>query len=93
MDPIPKNQWRTVLTTAGVALMQLAGFIIGTRKGWTVDMAAAFSNFCMWSTLAAAGQAGKSAVESLAQGGGVKGAVSALLTEAKPGDPPAKKEG
>lgn len=32
---------------------------------------------------------GKSAVEHLANGTGFKGAIAALMTDAKPGDPPA----
>jgi negative regulator of sigma E activity len=82
------SPWRTVLTAVAVVAMQLAAYIVGTRHGWSEQAAHAYDSFCMWSTVAAIGQAGKSAVESLAQGGGVKGAASALLTSAKPGEPP-----
>jgi hypothetical protein len=79
--------YRTVITSLAVVAMQLAAFIVGTRHGWTGDASHSFDSLCMWSCIAAIGQAGKSAVESLAQGSGLKGAAAAILTDAKPGDP------
>lgn len=79
--------WRTVLTVLVVCLLQLVGYLYGTAHGWTESAANAFASFCMWSSLAATGQAAKGAVEGLAQGTGLKGAMAALTTDAKPGDP------
>lgn len=78
--------YRTVVTALLTVGMLLVGYWLGSRHGWTEVSARAFDSLCLWASVIAVGQAGKSAVEALAQGGGVKGAAAALLTQAKPGD-------
>jgi hypothetical protein len=48
-----------------------------------------FSSFAVAVVGIVAAVAGKSAISALGQGTGVKGAVNALMTDSKPGDPPA----
>ena len=86
MNP-PVNPWRTVLAVVGIVLMQLVGFLVGTHHGWTIEGASAFGAFCLWSTGAATALATAKAIEHLGDGGGVKGAVAALMTSSKPGEP------
>ena len=82
------RMWRTVAAVLALGLMLLAGLWICSQiTGPVALMAAAlFSSFA----LAIVGLAGvlgsKSMVEHLANGTGVKGAVSTLLTNAKPGE-------
>jgi len=88
------SQWRTVAAVLVLGLMLLAGLWMCSQIAGPVALMAAalFSSFA----LAIVGLGGilgtKSAVEHLAEGGGIKGAVSALMTDAKPGEPPATKE-
>lgn len=85
------SQWRTV----GVVLV-IAGLLVLAFR-WLVLSPTGPGEFTsrVFDTLAysllglAFVAAGKSSIEHLAAGGGLRGAVRALLTEAKPGDPPA----
>jgi hypothetical protein len=86
--PVTATSWRTVVTALVVGGFQTAAFVYGTRHGWSEQGASAFGSLCLWSTVAAAGQAARSSIESLAVGGGLKGALAALTTATKPGDPP-----
>ena len=86
MNP-PINPWRTVLAVVGIVLMQHVAFLVATHHGWTLEAAQAYSSLCLWSTGAATALATAKAIEHLGDGGGVKGAVAALMTSAKPGDP------
>jgi hypothetical protein len=80
------SQWRT-------ALLVVLGFVVlllGFR--WAATAAGGSGLFEILRdgvVLLVITGASKSAVEHLAGGAGVKGAVRALLTEAKPGEPPA----
>lgn len=89
------SQWRTVGAVMVLALMLVASFwcLVLSPAGpgeYTVKLFDALAWTLLLFALVAAG---KSSVEHLAAGGGVRGAISALLTDAKPGDPPAKKGG
>ena len=83
----PLNPWRTVITTLAVCAMQTCAFAFADRHGWTVDGATAFGSLCLWSTIAATGQAAKALGEHLGNGSGLKGALASLMTDAKPGTP------
>lgn len=87
------SQWRTFLF--GILVMGLLAavlIVIVTRVAAPdAQVVALFSSLCTTAWIAILGHAGKSGVEHLAAGGGVKGAVAALLTDAKPGDPPEAK--
>lgn len=84
------SQWRTV----GVVLVLALLLVLSFR--WLVLAPAGPGEFTvkLFDTLAwallffAMTAAGKSSIEHLAAGGGVRGAMRALLTDAKPGDPP-----
>lgn len=79
--------WRTVMLTGGVVLLQTLAYGLGTWKGWSNEGAAAYSSLCMWSTVAACGVAAKALGEHLGSGSGLKGAVSSLMSDTKPGEP------
>lgn len=84
------SQWRTV----GVVLVLALFLVLAFR--WLVLSPAGPGEFTarVFDTLAysllglAVVAAGKSSIEHLAGGGGLRGAVRSFLTEAKPGDPP-----
>jgi hypothetical protein len=86
--PTPPSPWRTVIASMGICAMQLAGFLFLVRHGVTMESAAAFGSLCTCSTGVALGLSVKALGEHLGNGTGVKGALSALMTNAKPGDPP-----
>lgn len=88
MTPRNRSQWRTVLTVLVLAVVLLAGFVLALRAG---ELGAkAFADFSLALVFLAAVQASKSATEHLAGGGGVKGAITALMSPAKPEPPPAE---
>lgn len=82
-----RNQWRTVATALVLAGVALGGAFALRNAG---DMGARmYGDLCWTLVLLAATVAGKSSVEHLATGGGLKGAAAALLTPARPADPAA----
>jgi hypothetical protein len=76
--------YRTVFTTLmlGLGVCILAGVLHKNEVEARVFETAAWVLFAM-----SLPQAAKSGIEALAKGTGVKGAVSALMTETKPGEP------
>lgn len=81
-----RSQWRTVATALVLAGVALGGAFALRNAG---DLGGRmYGDLCWTLVLLAATVAGKSSVEHLAVGGGVKGAVTALLAPAKPADPP-----
>jgi hypothetical protein len=81
----PLSQWRTVVVVLALALAVLAALWLCRGAG---DLGARLFPDAAYALLGlAVVAAGKSAVEHLGAGGGVKGALRALLTDAKPGDP------
>ena len=88
------SQWRTVgLVVAGLFALGL-GFYWSAQPGaqgvapeLVTARAGLFSILRDGIFLLVATGAGKSAVEHLAGGGGIRGAARALFTDAKPGDP------
>lgn len=91
MPPPPESPaispWRTVIATLAICAMQLGAYLYAVRHGLTSESAQAFGSLCLWTTTAALGVAAKSLGEHLGQGGGIKGMIAALTTDAKPGDP------
>lgn len=77
--------WRTVIATLAIALLQFVGFLYGTHHGWTNESASAYGSLCTWTTAAAIGVSAKALGEHLGSGSGWRGAVSALMTDTKPG--------
>lgn len=83
------SQWRTVgvAVVFAVLLTSILGISLWVRDPTEITVKL-FENFGWTLFMFLAAAAGKSSIEHLASGGGVKGAVRALLTDAKPGDPP-----
>lgn len=80
----------TGLRTVAVAVLGMLAVLaaLWLCKGIPGDTADKLFATAAWSLVGMVGLvAGKSAVGVLAQGTGVKGAVAALLTDAKPGEP------
>lgn len=83
------SQWRTVIAVVVLGSMLLAGWWLAcsapeTSIGAVATMFSAFA----WAVVGlGVAVAGKSGVEHLAGGGGIKGVVAALFTNAKP-EPP-----
>jgi hypothetical protein len=86
-SPTPPSPWRTVIASLGICAMQLAGFLYLVRHGVTMESASAFGSLCTCSTGIALGLSVKALGEHLGNGAGVKGALSALMSETKPGEP------
>ncbi len=84
------SQWRTV----GVILLLAGGLglcfwlLVRSPAGPTEFSTKLFDTLAWAFLLFAATAAGKSSIEHLAAGGGLRGAARALLTDAKPGDSP-----
>lgn len=95
-ESLPGNApaaWRTVLTTIVVVGLQTIAFVVMVEHGDVSSNAAtAFGALCLWSTTAAVGQAVKALGEHLGNGSGAKGALSALMSDTKPGDPAPEKQ-
>lgn len=83
------SQWRTVGVVVLLSLLLFAAFALVARRPDVSENAVKLFDALSWGFfLLAVTAAGKSGVEHLANGGGWRGAARALLTEAKPGDPP-----
>lgn len=81
-------KWRTVITILFLGVLLLLALVVCVRAG--SDMAAkVFTDFAWGIVFLGAAQAGKSTAQALGQGSGVRGAIAALMTDAKPGQPPA----
>lgn len=76
------SQWRT----AGLVVLGFLVLLLGFRWSVAGGREKLFETLRDGVFLLVVTGAGKSAVEHLAVGGGVKGAARALWTEAKPGD-------
>ena len=81
-------QWRTVIAVEILGVNLLIGLWVVCRTEGLIAMAmgAIFAAFAAAIVGLGGFISGKSMVEHLANGTGVKGAVSALMTNAKPGD-------
>jgi len=79
------------LRTFTFSIVALAFLLAGLHLCLTYPTAgvAIFTSFAGAVVFIVAAVAGKSAVSKLADGGGIKGAAAALLTDAKPGGPSA----
>jgi hypothetical protein len=82
------SQWRTVIVVVLLAVMLFAAFVVLGRRDVSDNGVKLFESLGWAFFLFAATAAGKSGIEHLAGGGGLKGAAAALLTPAKP-EPPA----
>jgi hypothetical protein len=82
-------KWRTAFVILALSLVLLAGMYLCLRQGGDTSQKL-FSDLATALVLLAVSMAGKSSVEHLADGGGVRGAMRSLLTEARPGDAPAQ---
>jgi hypothetical protein len=80
------SQWRTVGVVLALAVLMFVALIVvrNTEKGPEL-LAELGWTFVILASVAA----GKSAVEHLGKGGGIRGALRALFTEVAPSDPPA----
>lgn len=84
--------WRTVAITAFMLILVAGCFAWGVAKGFDAFSAQAFGSLCMCGTTATAAVALKALGEHLGNGSGWKGALAALTTDAKPGDPLPEKQ-
>lgn len=83
------SPWRTAGVATIVVLAQTAAFFFMVRHdpGATANAQIAFGALCLWNAAIVTSVAAKAGIEHLAgNGGGIKGAVAALMTDAKPGD-------
>lgn len=83
----PISPWRTVIACTVICVLQLVAFIYATHKGFDMNSAQAFGQLCMWTTVAALAVAGKALGEHLSNGTGIKGALSALISNTPAGSP------
>ncbi len=83
------SQWRTVGVVLVLALMLVLAFrwIVLAPVGAGEFHVRMFDSLAWTLFLLALVAAGKSSVEHLAAGGGLRGAARALFTESKPGEP------
>jgi hypothetical protein len=83
------SRWRTVIAVELLGLDLLAGLWIVCHTEGLVALAsgAIFTAFGISLVGLGGVLGGKSAVEHLANGNGIKGAVATLMTDAKPGEP------
>ncbi|OFW58407.1 MAG: hypothetical protein A2Y75_01480 [Candidatus Solincola sediminis] len=83
-------RWRTVIAIEILGVMLLLGLLLACSvdESLAAVIATMFIAFASAIVGLATNLAGKSAVEHLASGGGVKGAAKALLTNTKPEQPP-----
>lgn len=78
-------KWRTVITILFLGVLLLLALVVCVRSG--SDMAAkVFTDFAWGIVFLGAAQAGKSTAQALGHGSGVRGAIAALMTSAKPGE-------
>lgn len=88
MKPTTLSQWRTVLAVLSLGLLLVVSLLICAQL--PEHMAIEMYGVAAWSIVGLAiVVGGKSAAQHLAAGGGIKGAVAALFTDAKPGEPKA----
>jgi hypothetical protein len=82
------SQWRTVISIELLGIDLLLGLLICCNVPDSAVMAAAaiFSSFAFAIIGLSAVLGGKSTVEKLANGTGIKGAVAVLMTDKKPGE-------
>jgi hypothetical protein len=73
------NQWRTL----GLAVFSLLTLVVAIGMKASNEAIREVASAAIWMVGALAG---RSAVEALGKGNGVKGAVGALMTDAKPGE-------
>lgn len=78
--------WRTVILTAFMLLLVSACFAWGVHHGFDLSSAQAFGALCLCGTGAVTSVALKALGEHLGNGSGIKGALSALVNDTKPGD-------
>jgi hypothetical protein len=82
------SQWRSVLVVMFLAAVLLAGLSLAITKS-NEQVVKLYDSFSTGLWIMALGLLGKSVGQYAAGGGGLKGMASALLTESKPGEPPA----
>lgn len=79
------SQWRTVAAILALGVLLLVALVVCAQLPETFGVKLYES--AAWSIVVlAVTVAGKASVQHLAGGGGVKGAIAALMTEAKPND-------
>ena len=78
--------WRTVILTAFALLLQALCFVWCSKRGFDAFSAQAFGSLCTAGTAACAAVALKALGEHLGNGSGLRGALSALTTDTKPGE-------
>lgn len=83
--------WRTIAITAFMLILLAGCFAWGVERGFNAFSAQAFGSLCLGGAAAVAAVAAKASIEHLGGGSGLKGALSALMTDAKPGDPSPEK--
>lgn len=77
--------WRTIIITAYMLTLETGAFLYGLRHGYDAFSAAALGSYCTAMTTGVGFVAFKALGEHLGSGSGIKGAVAALMTDAKPG--------
>ena len=83
--------WSAILSLAGALLWGL-DMVCSASPLVAPFLGVSFIAFCGGISALAGAMITKSSVEKLANGTGVKGAVAALMTDAKPGEPPTTNE-
>lgn len=79
--------WRTVILTGFMLLLLAACYSFAVKHGLDAFSAQAFGSLCTAGTASCAAVALKALGEHLGNGSGVKGAISSLMSNTKPGDP------
>jgi uncharacterized BrkB/YihY/UPF0761 family membrane protein len=84
------SRWRTIIAGLALAVLLLVGFWIGSNAADSkiAIVSGMFGSFATAVMGIAIALCGKSLGEHLGNGSGVGGAMAALFTRAKPGDPP-----
>lgn len=79
--------WRTVILTGFMLALLAACYSWAVKHGLDAFSAQAFGSLCTAGTASCAAVALKALGEHLGNGSGIKGALSALVSDTKPGDP------
>lgn len=79
--------WRTIAIVAFELLLLALVYGYAAHRGFTAESAMAFGSLCTAATASVGAVALKALGEHLGNGSGLKGALSALMSDTKPGDP------
>lgn len=77
--------WRTVILTGFMLLLLAICYAWGAKRGFDAFSMQAFGSLCTAGTASCAAVALKALGEHLGNGTGIKGALSALVSDTKPG--------